>query len=60
MIFQGRYENDAGIFRPYISADVLSLANEWVTVDFLVVIQGQMRHSLILPLSRSLILIPKG
>lgn len=36
MIFQGRYENDAGIFRPYISADVLSLANEWVTVDFLV------------------------
>lgn len=34
MIFQGRYENDAGIFRPYISADVLSLANEWVTVDF--------------------------
>ena len=36
MIFQGRYENDAGIFRPYISADVLSLVNEWVTVDFLV------------------------
>lgn len=36
MIFQGRYENEAGIFRPYISADVLSPANEWVEVDFLV------------------------
>ena len=36
MIFQGRYENEAGIFRPYISADVLSPANEWVMVDFLV------------------------
>lgn len=36
MIFQGRYENEAGIFRPYISADVLSPANEWVDVDFLV------------------------
>ena len=36
MIFQGRYENDAGIFRPYISADVLSMSNEWVTVDFLI------------------------
>ncbi|MBU1487113.1 retropepsin-like domain-containing protein [bacterium] len=36
MIFQGRYENETGIFRPYISADVLSPANEWVEVDFLV------------------------
>lgn len=35
MIFQGRYENEAGIFRPYISADVLSPANEWVVVDLL-------------------------
>ena len=37
MILKGRYENEAGIFRPYISADadVLSPANEWVIVDFL-------------------------
>lgn len=36
MIFQGRYENESGIFRPYITADVLSPANEWVAIDFLV------------------------
>ncbi len=35
MTFRGKYENEAGIFRPYISADVLSPANEWVIVDFL-------------------------
>ncbi|TET13215.1 hypothetical protein E3J84_00330 [Candidatus Aerophobetes bacterium] len=36
MIFQGRYENEGGIFRPYIGVDVLSPANEWVIVDFLI------------------------
>jgi len=36
MIFRGRYENDAGIFRPYISADILSSQGNWVTIDFLV------------------------
>lgn len=36
MIFRGRYENEAGVFRPYITADVLSPANKWVDVDFLV------------------------
>lgn len=36
MIFRGRYENDAGTPRPYISADILSPQSDWVTIDFLV------------------------
>ncbi|MBU0566824.1 hypothetical protein KJ693_05125 [bacterium] len=35
MIFRGRYKDEAGIFRPYMRADVLSPANEWVMADFL-------------------------
>lgn len=36
MIFQGRYKDESGVLRPYIKADVLSPANEWVEVNFLV------------------------
>lgn len=35
MIFRGRYKDESGIFRPYIKAEVLSPADEWVMVDFL-------------------------
>jgi len=34
MIFRGRYKDEAGTFRPYIMAEVLSPVNEWVMVDF--------------------------
>ncbi len=36
MIFQGKYVNEAGTYRPYISADLLSPAKKWIMVDFLV------------------------
>ncbi len=35
MIFQGKYVNEAGIYRPYISADLQSPSNKWVMIDFL-------------------------
>lgn len=36
MIFYGRYKNEAGIFRPYISAELLSPSNEWMGIDLLI------------------------
>lgn len=35
MIFQGRYKNQDGIFRPYIRIYVLSPTEKWILVDFL-------------------------
>lgn len=36
MIFQGRYESDAGIVRPYISCEILTPKEDWITIDFLI------------------------
>jgi len=36
MIFKGRYENEAGIFRSYISAEILKPSSEWMLVDLLI------------------------
>jgi len=36
MIFYGRYKIEAGIFRPYVSAEILSPTDEWMGIDLLI------------------------